>query len=287
MSQNINTPTFQSLEDQIKADEASRFSPDEPFVSPTDERLEARAAEKVRMANASLIAAAENQDDPDENPTEEGQAAEPESDVESKVELKAETETEFEKRIAEAHYEKRQFEKQARALQLELSRLRGEAPPAPIDEQVSKLAEQRAKEMAFQQAHYDRGERIRQDGLKQFPDFSKQVDVLFKMEFFQPDVVLGLSETGVGPQLVQYLGKNPDIAEKIQRMTPIQAGAYMGKLATKFQKIDPPQVSAAPPPIKSVGGKANVSRSEENMPMDEWIKLDAQRTADRRKNRYQ
>lgn len=78
------------------------------------------------------------------------------------------------------------------------------------------------------------------------PDFEK---VTSKLPFKQGEVSSTIMEMDNGPEVAYYLGKNLDIAEKINKMTPMQAAVKLGGIASRLRK---PTVrkSNAPKPVK-------------------------------------
>ena len=71
-------------------------------------------------------------------------------------------------------------------------------------------------------------------------------------------------ESDVGPQILYHLAENPDVAKKLQGMSPIGALRMIGKLEAKFEDSPAPtpketavKTSKAPPPIKPIKATAN------------------------------
>lgn len=70
-----------------------------------------------------------------------------------------------------------------------------------------------------------------------------------------------LSENG--PKLALYLGKNPEVSDRIARMHPSLAGIELGKLEAKLSVTPAKTLSNAPAPMKSViSGRALVKDLE-------------------------
>ena len=70
-------------------------------------------------------------------------------------------------------------------------------------------------------------------------------------------------ESDIGPELVYYFAKNPDVVEKISGMNVLQALKEVGRIEAKLEKPNdkpvekPVQVSKAPPPISPIKGTAS------------------------------
>ena len=158
-----------------------------------------------------------------------------------------------------------------------------EADPKPKPEQFSdmfeyaealaewtadkKIQEQKVKEAA-QKAEQERQKLLDtwstrvQDFRAKTPDFDDMVgsaDVVVSNE-----VRDAIFESDVGPQILYHLAENPDVAKKIQSMTPIGALRMIGKLEAKFEEPAQPQTqrettvktSKAPPPISPIKATA-------------------------------
>ena len=158
-----------------------------------------------------------------------------------------------------------------------------EADPKPKPEQFSdmfeyaealaewtadkKIQEQKVKEAA-QKAEQERQKLLDtwstrvQDFRAKTPDFDDMVgsaDVVVSNE-----VRDAIFESDVGPQILYHLAENPDVAKKIQGMTPIGALRMIGKLEAKFEEPAQPQTqrettvktSKAPPPISPIKATA-------------------------------
>ena len=124
-------------------------------------------------------------------------------------------------------------------------------------------------------------------------------------------VIVAIKQLENGAEVAYYLGKNRDIAKKLMEMTPVRAIAEVGKIAASLgerladtpdtgeeneaieedeeqpvHKADPPPrqaVSAAPRPIKPVGGSATKS----SVPLDELPYAEYRKLRDQQaRNRY-
>lgn len=79
-----------------------------------------------------------------------------------------------------------------------------------------------------------------------------------------------------GPALLYYLGKNPDIADSLSRLSPLAAAREMGKIESKLVKESQP--SKAPPPTPKIEGvnpghkvKPNTPASDK-LSTEDWLK---------------
>lgn len=98
-----------------------------------------------------------------------------------------------------------------------------------------------------------------------------------------PDMAEVIQESDDGPALAYYLGKNPDVADKIAQLPPKAAARELGKiearLAFEREKAKSEKVSKAPPPPPKVDGTAEVpanvkpdSAESDSLSDQEWTR---------------
>lgn len=93
-----------------------------------------------------------------------------------------------------------------------------------------------------------------------------------------PHVLESILDSDVGPQLAYHLAKNPDVAERLNDMTPVQAARELGRLEAQLAqpKADastPPakRTTNAPAPINPVrGGNGQFTKPAEAQSDAEW-----------------
>lgn len=62
-----------------------------------------------------------------------------------------------------------------------------------------------------------------------------------------------IAESDVGPQVLYHLAANPDVADRIEALSPVRQVAELGKLEVTLSTPAPKKASDAPAPIKHVG----------------------------------
>lgn len=65
----------------------------------------------------------------------------------------------------------------------------------------------------------------------------------------------------VGPELAYYLAKNPDVADELNELEPIEAAIRIGELRPKLSLAQSRKQTQAPVPLKGVQGGAAPSKS--------------------------
>lgn len=98
---------------------------------------------------------------------------------------------------------------------------------------------------AFKAEHEDWDEVVERDDLK-----------------IGPAMRDAIMESDLGPAIAYHLGKNPELADRIYGLPPIQQIREIGKIEARLDDADdvPPPPRPKPAPIEKVGGRANASK---------------------------
>lgn len=83
-----------------------------------------------------------------------------------------------------------------------------------------------------------------------------------------------LLDSDVGPQLAYHLAKNPDLANRLNQMSPTAAAREIGRIEASIEKPVEPvakSTSKAPPPINPIGsGRTNATANPAQMDMEQY-----------------
>lgn len=71
-----------------------------------------------------------------------------------------------------------------------------------------------------------------------------------------------------GVRLADHLGRNPDLCAKIAKLSPVRQALELGRLEARLTA--PPPVSKAPPPVPTVGTRAQTQKRPEDMTQREF-----------------
>lgn len=108
------------------------------------------------------------------------------------------------------------------------------------------------------------------EAVSRIPDYEEVVnksDLELRMPLIQ-----FIRESELGPDLAYHLEKNRDVAERLNRLSPIRQLAEMGKLEETLKKpkadaakipSKPPETSKAPAPITAIEGKKEAVTSKD------------------------
>lgn len=89
-----------------------------------------------------------------------------------------------------------------------------------------------------------------------------------------------IMESDIGPEVAYHLGKNPDEADRISKLSPLAQAREIGKIEASLSSATPAvkKTSSAPEPIRPVGSRSSTPsldptdpRSAEKMPTSDWI----------------
>lgn len=135
----------------------------------------------------------------------------------------------------------------------------GEGPKRTLTEaDVERMAQQRAQELHRQTTIAGRVSRVLEAGSK-LQGFNEAVNAVAEVVPFTDrqgrptpfiEAVLDADDPAA---LLKHLGDNPDEAEDFADLTPSQLGRRLAKLEDKLKQA-PKKTSAAPTPLKPVGG---------------------------------
>lgn len=107
---------------------------------------------------------------------------------------------------------------------------------------------------------------------KKYPDFRNVA--------LNPDVSItplmfeAIVESEAGAEVAYFLGKHPDEAERLSRLSPLSAVKEIGRIEAKLigaERIEPRRVTQAPSPVRTLEGSGEAAdRSPAEMSMDEY-----------------
>lgn len=132
----------------------------------------------------------------------------------------------------------------------EISSLKTELQRDQLTERQARLAQNRVREL-----------QERADAIKdRVPDFDRVLKD-FADDGGQFSEHVKEAVIRVGPELAYYLAKNPDIAEELNELEPIEAAIRIGELRPKLSLAQPRKQTQAPAPLKGITGGAAPTKS--------------------------
>lgn len=105
--------------------------------------------------------------------------------------------------------------------------------------------------------------------IKEHPEYA---EIAPNLPHFQEDTLSAIYE--LGPQVSHYLAKHLDVAYELAGASPTMAAVRLGQISMGLSP-DNKQVkpSTAPDPVKTIAGGGAVSKSQDEMSMDEIMAL--------------
>lgn len=274
--------TLAELTAQIAAQDAARFADPEPTTeaAPAPEPVAEPATDAPEPSQAAE-ATDTPADDAEPAPEPSQAAPEPADDPDGTDEA----------RIRRMYAEKRIAERERERLARENEVLRGQRIEEP-DEQVDRLATQRAQELA-QQSQWDQDvARIRASADKEFGDFQPAIAAFQTAFGHTPGELIAASIAGANGdehRVLHWLSNNLDEAERIMKLQPMQQGAAIARIAAKVSAPPPPKAQTkAPPPIPRVAAAPvePAQKDPADMDMAEFYKWSVKNTGKNRGFRF-
>lgn len=163
------------------------------------------------------------------------------------------------------------------------------AAPAPNQQDFNAAVAAEAVRVAAAKAFDEQCNASFDAGSTAHPDFKDAIDTLNAAGAMSQELIEAALETGVGHEVLYKLGKDPDQAVRLSKLSPVKLAMEVTKIAGEVQKPAPARpVSSAPAPIPAVGGtaRAGFEVGDTATAIGDWIanrnKQAAERAASRR-----
>ena len=119
-------------------------------------------------------------------------------------------------------------------------------------------------------------------GIGKFEDFAQTINAL-PGDVMNAQVAATLVETPNSEDVVYFLGKNVQEAQRISRLNPIQMAIEIGAISTKLSTAPSKKITSAPEPIKPLSGSSGVAKKDPSQMTDkEYSKWRRERIKKRR-----
>lgn len=148
---------------------------------------------------------------------------------------------------------------QAAVIQYEVKKALDSAQQVTNQQQTEQARQKLANDFTSKEAEY----------LAKHPEYSEEVA---NLPMFNQGTLNAIYE--LGPQVTHYLAKHLDVANEVASASPTMAAVRLGQISmglTADTKTVKP--TTAPEPVKTLSGGAAVSKSQDEMSMDEIMAL--------------
>lgn len=127
------------------------------------------------------------------------------------------------------------------------------------EQQATQAKEKVANEFTSKEAEY----------INTHPDYTEEVS---NLPMFNQETLSAIYE--LGPQVTHYLAKHLDVASEVANASTTMAAVKLGQISMGLSADSKPvKPSNAPEPVKVLTGGASISKSQEDMSMDEIMNL--------------
>lgn len=138
---------------------------------------------------------------------------------------------------------------------------------------------QLAREIATVEKVTELSNKVAQEGRSKFKDFDSSLGTVIEEagELIHPNgrptaIGAAILESDTPAALIDFLGKNPDLASELEGLTPTQLGRRIERIEAQMKAAVAKPVSKASEPISPIkGGAGNVVKSLDKMSMDEYM----------------
>ena len=141
-----------------------------------------------------------------------------------------------------------------------------------------------------QRIHQENQARSKADFNIKEAEFAKDIDDYHivtrqNLRAFTENMFEAVQSADDGPAVLYYLGKNPEVAERLANLPPLSMAREIGKIeANKLAKEKPPSVTKAPKPapkLAAVDSKVTLSIDDANLTDAQFRKLREKQIANR------
>ncbi|WLE58385.1 hypothetical protein GIY62_14745 [Burkholderia plantarii] len=176
----------------------------------------------------------------------------------------------IDKLVRERHEERRAREAvEARLRELQPPPASAPAGAAPTADQIRAEATRIVRQEKFDEAC----NRVFDAGKAEFgKDWDSSLQMLGAVGNLTDDFLDIVTSMDAGHKVLQHLGQNPDVAERVLSLPPTRMALELARLETTVgQAKTPPPVSQAPAPINPVGSKSAPVEPQEFASTEDYI----------------
>ena len=143
-------------------------------------------------------------------------------------------------------------------------------------DQLQALIEQEAEKRIEQRQTQEKISTVYNEGVKNIPTFQESLNNL-QMVGVDDGLMNAILDSEKASTILDFLGQNAEIAEKIKGLSPVQQGRQLAMIEQTIIESEKKEVktSKVPEPIKplSSGGKSPKEPSHDDEDLTEWFAL--------------
>lgn len=151
------------------------------------------------------------------------------------------------------------------------------------DAEINAMAERRAEEISRQRAFNKACNDVAEAGKDEYPDFDRALGTFQMLGGIPTPLLEVITEMPNAHKILYSLGKDPDLAERVVKMSPGKQALELARLESSVSKPISRPVSAAPPPVRPIDATSRAAENPETMSMDDFVKWREKNLQNRRK----
>ena len=156
-------------------------------------------------------------------------------------------------------------------------------PQSMSDAEINALAERRAEEIACQRTFNKVCNDVAEAGKDEYPDFDQSLRTFQMLGGIPTGLLETITEMPNAHKILYSLGKDPDLAERVVKMSPGKQALELARMESSLGKPVTKAVSSAPPPVRPIDATSRAVDDPEKMSMDEFVKWREKNLAGRKK----
>lgn len=153
----------------------------------------------------------------------------------------------------------------------------------PSEAEINAMAEKRADEISRQRSFNKACNDIAEAGKGEFGDFDQKLRTFAMLGGIPTPLLETITEMPNAHKILYNLGSDPDLAERVVKMTPVKQALELARLENALTKPVARQVSSAPTPVQPIDTGSRATDDPEKMSMVEFVKWREKNASGKRK----
>lgn len=151
------------------------------------------------------------------------------------------------------------------------------------DAEIDVLANQRAEQISRQRSFDKACNDVAAAGKEEYEDFDKALRNFQMLGGIPTPLLEVITEMPNAHKVLYNLGKDPDLAERVVKMSPTKQALELARLEQSLSKPVNKEVSKAPAPVKPIDAASRSAENLETASMEDFIKMREKHLASKKK----
>lgn len=149
--------------------------------------------------------------------------------------------------------------------------------------EINALAEKRAEQISRQRSFDKACNDVASAGKDEYADFDQSLRTFQMLGGLPTSLLEVITEMPNAHKVLYSLGKDPDLAERVVKMSPTKQALELARLEQNLSKPVSRAVSSAPPPVRTIDTTSRATDNPEQMTMEDFIKWREKNMVNKRK----